>query len=261
MTAFKVAIPARFGSTRLPGKPLRLLAGRPMLEHVYRKALASGAEEVIIATDDRRIMETAASFGAVACMTSAEHASGTDRLAEAATQRNWPDDAIVVNLQGDEPLMPPALLRQVALGLATHPQAGVATLCTRIQNIEEVFDPHAVKVVLDAQGYALYFSRAPIPYHRDAFAQAGGCPVELPAGTDYFRHLGLYAYRVAELRRYPTLPLCMLEQTESLEQLRALWNGVRIYVEEARETPPPGVDTAEDLARAEAWLLNPSVQQ
>ncbi len=254
MTAFKVAIPARFGSTRLPGKPLRTLAGRPMLEHVHRQALASGAEEVIIATDDRRIYAAAESFGATVCMTAVEHASGTDRLAELATQQGWSDDAIVVNLQGDEPLMPPALLRQVAVGLAGHPQAGIATLCTRIQNISEVFDPHLVKVVMDAGGYALYFSRAPIPYHRAAFPSSGQCPTELPADADYFRHLGLYAYRVADLRRYPTLPPCMLEQTESLEQLRALWNGIRIYVEEARETPPPGVDTAEDLERAEAWL-------
>ncbi len=254
MTAFKVAIPARYGSTRLPGKPLRPIAGRPMLEHVYDQALASGAEEVVIATDDARIQQVAQALGARVVMTAAGHASGADRLAEVATQLNWPDETIVVNLQGDEPLMPPALLRQVAIGLASHPEAGIATLCTRISQVHEVFDPNMVKVVLDAQGYALYFSRAPVPYHRDEFSKHGEQLPQLPAGTNYFRHLGLYAYRAADLRRYPTLPPCMLEQTESLEQLRGLWNGIRIYVEEALEVPPPGVDTEADLARVEAWL-------
>ncbi len=254
MTAFKVAIPARYGSTRLPGKPLRAIAGRPMLEHVYHQALVSGAEEVVIATDDARIQQVAQALGAKVVMTAAEHASGADRLAEVATRLDWPDETIVVNLQGDEPLMPPALLRQVALGLAGHPEAGIATLCARISQVHEVFDPHVVKVVLDAQGYALYFSRAPVPYHRDEFSKHGEQLPQLPAGTDYFRHLGLYAYRAADLRRYPTLPPCMLEQTESLEQLRGLWNGIRIYVEEALEVPPPGVDTEADLARVEAWL-------
>ena len=254
MTAFKVAIPARYGSTRLPGKPLRAIAGRPMLEHVYQQALASGAEEVVIATDDVRIQQVARALGAKVVMTAAGHASGTDRLAEVATQLDWPDETIVVNLQGDEPLMPPALLRQVALGLAGHPEAGIATLCTRISQVHEVFDPHVVKVVLDAQGYALYFSRAPVPYHRDEFSKHGERLSQLPAGTDYFRHLGLYAYRAADLRRYPTLPPCRLEQAESLEQLRGLWNGIRIYVEEALEVPPPGVDTEADLARVEVWL-------
>lgn len=254
MTAFKVAIPARYGSTRLPGKPLRLIAGRPMLEHVYRKALLSGAEEVVIATDDDRIHQTAQALGARVVMTAAGHASGTDRLAEVATLLGWPAETIVVNLQGDEPLMPPALLRQVAKGLDSHPEAGIATLCTRISQVHEVFDPHVVKVVLDAEGYALYFSRAPVPYHRDEFSKHGEQLPQLPASADYFRHLGLYAYRAADLRRYPTLPPCMLEQTESLEQLRALWNGIRIYVEEALEVPPAGVDTELDLARVEAWL-------
>jgi 3-deoxy-manno-octulosonate cytidylyltransferase (CMP-KDO synthetase) len=254
VTAFKVAIPARYGSTRLPGKPLRTLAGHPMLEHVYRKAIASGAEEVVIATDDSRIYEVAQTFGASVCLTATDHVSGTDRLAEVATRQGWPDDAIVVNLQGDEPLMPPALLQQVALGLASHPDAGIATLCTRIDTAHEVFDPHAVKVVRDARGYALYFSRAPIPYHRDEFFKNGDHLPELPSSSDYFRHLGLYAYRAADLRRYPQLPPCRLEQTESLEQLRALWNGIRIYVEEVVEVPPPGVDTEQDLARVEAWL-------
>lgn len=254
MTPFKVAIPARYGSTRLPGKPLRSIAGRPMLEYVYRKALASGAEEVVIATDDLRIYRVAQDFGAEVCMTAVEHASGTDRLAEVATQRAWPDEAIVVNLQGDEPLLPPDLLHQVARDLAGHPDAGIATLCTRIATAHEVFDPQVVKVVRDAQGYALYFSRAPIPYHRDEFFKDSDRLPPLPVSADYFRHLGLYAYRTADLRRYPQLPPCLLEQTECLEQLRALWNGIRIYVGEAAEIPPPGVDTEQDLVRVEAWL-------
>jgi 3-deoxy-manno-octulosonate cytidylyltransferase (CMP-KDO synthetase) len=254
MTAFVVAIPARYGSTRLPGKPLRTIAGQPMIEHVYRRALVGGAASVVIATDDARIAEVAAGFGADVCMTAPTHASGTDRLAEVARVRGWSDDTIVVNLQGDEPLMPPALLRQVAEGLERHPPAGIATLCTRIGDVHEVFDPHSVKVVRDAEGYALYFSRAAIPYHREAFARDSGRPEGLPGGSDYFRHLGLYAYRAGTLHRFAGRPPCPLEQTESLEQLRALWNGIRIYVAEAVVLPPAGVDTEADLVRVEAWL-------
>jgi 3-deoxy-manno-octulosonate cytidylyltransferase (CMP-KDO synthetase) len=249
---FRVAIPARYASTRLPGKPLRLLAGRPLIEHVYRRALASGALEVVIATDDARIREVAEGFGATVCMTSPDHASGTDRLAEAAARLGWPDDAIVVNVQGDEPGMPPALVWQVARGLATHPDAGIATACARIRDPAELFDPNAVKVMRDARGYALYFSRAPIPWHREAFRTGAAALAELPADTAWFRHIGLYAYRVAVLRRYPELTPAPAEQAESLEQLRALWHGIRIHVAEAVETPPPGVDTEADLARAEA---------
>ncbi|MBS1247433.1 MAG: 3-deoxy-D-manno-octulosonatecytidylyltransferase [Proteobacteria bacterium] len=250
---FRVAIPARYASTRLPGKLLRLLAGRPLIEHVYRRALVSGALEVVIATDDARIREVAEGFGATVCMTSPEHPSGTDRLAEVATRFGWPDDAIVVNVQGDEPGMPPALIRQVALGLAMHPDAGIATACTRIHAPAEIFDPNAVKVVRDAQDYALYFSRAPIPWHREAFQSGGGAVLaEPPTDTAWFRHIGLYAYRVAVLRRYPHLTPAPAEQVESLEQLRALWHGIRIHVAEAAEAPPPGVDTEADLARAAA---------
>ena len=249
--AFRVAIPARYGSTRLPGKPLRLIAGRTMIEHVFHKARASGASDVVIATDDARIAEVAEGFGARVCMTAEDHVSGTDRLAEVVETLGWADDDIVVNLQGDEPLMPPVLLHQVAAGLSGHRDAGIATLCTPIHSAHEVFDPHIVKVVMDSRGYALYFSRAPIPYHRDEFFAGGD---ELPSDSDYFRHIGLYAYRVAVLRRYPSMPPCMLERTESLEQLRALWNGIRIYVREAVEVPPMGVDTATDLERTQAWL-------
>lgn len=248
---FRIAIPARYASTRLPGKPLRLLAGRPLIEHVYRRAVASGALEVVIATDDPRIQAVAEGFGAVVCMTSPEHPSGTDRLAEVVTRLGWPDEAIVVNLQGDEPRMPPALIRQVALGLEAHPDAGIATACTRIREPAEVFDPNVVKVVRDVRDYALYFSRAPIPWHRAAFGVGGG-GAELPADAGYFRHVGLYAYRVAVLRRYPELAPAPAEQAEALEQLRALWHGIRIHVAEATEAPPPGVDTEADLVRAAA---------
>ncbi|MDQ2696086.1 MAG: 3-deoxy-manno-octulosonate cytidylyltransferase [Pseudomonadota bacterium] len=248
---FRVAIPARYASTRLPGKPLLAIAGRPMIEHVHRRALASGAREVVIATDDPRIRDAAEGFGATVCMTDAGHASGTDRLAEVAQRLNWPDEAIVVNLQGDEPLMPPPLLAQVARGLEEHPEAGIATVATPLHDRREVFDPNVVKVVLDAQGYALYFSRAPIPYHRDAFARGGDA---LPEGALYLRHIGLYAYRAEILRRYPRLPPCMPERAESLEQLRALWNGIRIHVLVTDAAPPVGVDTPADLARVEAVL-------
>jgi 3-deoxy-manno-octulosonate cytidylyltransferase (CMP-KDO synthetase) len=250
---FRVAIPARHASIRLPGKPLRLLAGSPLIEHVYRHALASGASEVIIATDDERIRSVAEGFGAAVCLTSAAHASGTDRLAELVERQGWADDDIVVNLQGDEPLITPLLIRQVASGLADHPAAALATLHTRIETLHELFDPHVVKVLTDHQGYALYFSRAPIPFHRAAFCDNGE-PTQLPDDTVYLRHIGLYAYRVATLRRYPHLPPCAAEKAESLEQLRALWNGLRIFAEEAAEIPPAGVDTEEDLARVESLL-------
>lgn len=251
---FRVAIPARYASTRLPGKPLRLLAGRPLIEHVHRRARASGALEVVIATDDARIRAVAEGFGATVCMTSPAHPSGTDRLAEVAARLGWPDDAIVVNVQGDEPGLPPALIQQVATGLATHPDAGIATACVRIREAAEIFDPNAVKVTRDAQGYALYFSRAPIPWHREAFRGNGSALAESPVDGAWFRHIGLYAYRVAVLRRYPDLAPAPAERTESLEQLRALWHGIRIYVAEAVEIPPSGVDTEADLARlATEW--------
>ena len=246
---FRIAIPARYASTRLPGKPLRLLAGRPLIEHVYRQALDSGAVEVVIATDDLRIRDVARGFGAAVCMTSPDHPTGTDRLAEVAAQRGWPDQDIVVNVQGDEPRIPLTLVRQVAMGLEVHPDAGISTACTRIRDVSEIFDPNAVKVVRDAQGYALYFSRAPIPWSREAFQISQERLTELPEETDWFRHIGLYAYRVAVLRRYPQLTPAPAEQAESLEQLRALWHGTGIYVVEAAEAPPPSVDTESDQAR------------
>lgn len=249
---FRIVIPARFASVRLPGKPLRPLGGQPMIQHVHARARESGAAEVVIATDDARIASAAETFGAKVCMTRADHASGTDRLAEAVQQLGWPDDAIVVNLQGDEPLMPPTLLRQVAEALNLHNAAQVATLCSPIHSSAEVFDPHCVKVVRDARGYALYFSRAPIPWHRDAFAQSTEA---LPEGDGmHFRHIGLYAYRAGYLAEFTRSSPCLLEESEALEQLRAMWYGGRIFVDMAAEVPAHGVDTEADLERAERQL-------
>jgi 3-deoxy-manno-octulosonate cytidylyltransferase (CMP-KDO synthetase) len=236
-------------STRLPEKVLRLLAGRPVIEHVYRVAQASGAAEVFVATDDSRVADTVARFGGQSCMTSASHNSGTDRINEVAQNRGWPDDDIVVNLQGDEPLMPPALVAQVASELAAS-DSGIATLCAPLHSIDEWLDPNVVKVVRDAAGNALYFSRAPIPWDRDG--QAQGKP-RLPAALGW-RHIGLYAYRVGSLRRFSTLPPSPLEQFELLEQLRAQTNGMRIHVGVAAEQPGPGIDTEADLRAAEAIL-------
>lgn len=244
--AFRVLIPARFASTRLPGKPLLDVGGKPMLQRVYEQAVASGAASVVIATDDPRIEQTARAFGAAVCMTSDQHGSGSERLAEAVQLLGYGDEEIVVNLQGDEPLMPPALLAQVADNLAANPAAVVATLCTRIHTAAELFDPHAVKVVMDRSGFALYFSRAVVPWDRDAFAVT---TEQLPDAAEHYRHLGLYAYRVGFLKRYVQLSPCALERMEALEQLRVLWHGERIHVAEAAVAPAPGVDTVEDLER------------
>lgn len=244
--AFKVVIPARFASTRLPGKPLLQIAGRPMLQFVHDQALGSGAGEVIIATDDQRILDAATGFGAVVRMTSATHESGTERLAEVAAAMGWDDDVVVVNVQGDEPLLPPALIRQVAEGLASNPAAAVATLAYPIKDMDEVSDPNIVKVVLDKDGYALYFSRAPIPCRRDESAGEQAMPA--------LRHIGLYAYRAGFLRCYEGLQISPLEDIEKLEQLRVLWNGMKIHVGIASEMPGHGVDTERDLRRVEKIL-------
>ncbi len=243
---FKVVIPARYASTRLPGKPLLDINGKPMIEHVYDRARESSAAEVVIATDDERVMACVAGFGGEACLTAVEHQSGTDRIAEVAEKMGWSDDTIVVNLQGDEPAMPPALIHQVAADMDTHERAGVTTLCTRITDRETLFDPHVVKVVMDREGYALYFSRAPIPWHRDEFLHPER---PLPKDTDFFRHIGLYAYRVGFLKQYVDWEPADIEKAESLEQLRVLWHGGAIHVSEAVEIPGHGVDTEEDLIR------------
>ncbi|MFH1600330.1 MAG: 3-deoxy-manno-octulosonate cytidylyltransferase [Pseudomonadota bacterium] len=246
-TDFIVAIPARFGASRLPGKPLRLIAGEPMVVHVARRALAAGAREVVVATDDPRIADALAGQDLRVCMTRADHASGTDRLAECATQLAWPDDSIVVNLQGDEPFAPPEGIRAVADVLAGG-QAEMATLAAPIEDADTLFDPNAVKLVRDSKGLALYFSRAPIPWQRDRFARDRVGPV---AGSA-LRHIGIYAYRAGFLRTFTQLPPGQLEQLEALEQLRVLEAGYRIAVGLTPVPFPPGVDTEADLARAEA---------
>lgn len=243
---FRVVIPARFGSTRLPGKPLQLLEGRPLLQWVYEIALASGATEVVIATDDERILDAAAGFGASARLTSLTHVSGTDRIAEIALQSGWDEGDVVVNLQGDEPLMPPELVHQVAALLLQHPEAAIATLATRLASVQALLDPNTVKVVTDTTGRALYFSRAPIPWGRDS-APAGIVSQRGCQGAR--RHVGLYAYRVAALRRLSLLPPSQLELLEKLEQLRALEYGMQIRVADALAQPGPDVNTSEDLAR------------
>jgi 3-deoxy-manno-octulosonate cytidylyltransferase (CMP-KDO synthetase) len=243
---FVVVIPARYASSRLPGKPLADIAGKPMVVHVADRARESGAQEVIVATDDHRIQQAVAQHGHTALMTRPDHASGTDRVAEIAVTREWPDDLIVVNVQGDEPRIPALLVRSVAAQLLEHRDAAIATVCHRIHSAAEMFDPNAVKVVLDARGYAAYFSRAPIPFARDAFKAD---PSRLPQGLPAYRHLGLYAYRCGFLKTYSTLPPAAIEQFESLEQLRALWHGYRICVVVTDQAPDPGVDTPEDLQK------------
>lgn len=250
---FRIVIPARYGSERLPGKPLQRLAGKPLLQWVYEAALAAGATETLIATDDQRVLAAAAGFGATARLTSAAHASGTDRIAEVALQSGWPADAVVVNLQGDEPMMPPALLRQVAGLLQQNTDADIATLATPIDSTAMLCDANVVKVVTDPQGRALYFSRAPIPWNRDPPA-AGRAGPGSHAGAR--RHIGIYAYRVSALQRLSRLPPSPLETIEKLEQLRALECGMRIQVADAQSQPGPDVNTIEDLAAA-ARLLAP----
>lgn len=246
MTAdFRVVIPARHGSSRFPGKPLVEIAGRPMLQHVWERARESGAAEVVIATDDERIAAAATAFGADACMTAAHHASGTDRIAEVVAERGWPEESIVVNLQGDEPLMPPALVARAAEDLAAWPSASVATLAVPDSDAAIADNPNVVKVVVDLDGFALYFSRAPIPFRREG-SEVGPLP--------FRRHLGLYAYRCGFLAKYGRLAPAAIERAERLEQLRVLAHGYRIHVADVEGLPPAGVDTPEDIARVEAVL-------
>ena len=249
MTPFTVLIPARYASSRLPGKPLADIAGKPMIVRVAERAVASGAARVVVATDDQRIVDRAKAHGVEALMTRDDHATGTDRLAEAARLLGLAPDAIVVNVQGDEPLLEPALIRRMAEVLAGSPDAAIATACHPIDDPQEAFNPNVVKVVLDARNYAMYFSRATIPWARDAF---GGQVRTVPAGLPLYRHYGLYAYRVSFLTRYPALAPAPIERFEALEQLRALWHGLRIVVEITGGTPAPGVDTPADLERVRA---------
>lgn len=244
--SFKVVIPARFASSRLPGKPLADIAGKPMVVHVAERAVQSGADEVIVATDHADVKDAVERHGFAAVMTRVDHASGTDRIVEVAARRGWGRDEIVANVQGDEPCIEAGLIRQVAEELAADAEAAVATACHPLGSVEEFFNPNVVKVVCDARGHALYFSRAPIPWPRDAFAAARD---RLPEGIPARRHIGIYAYRVAFLRRYGALGQVSLERFEALEQLRILWHGFRIRVTEIGEVPEGGVDTAADLER------------
>jgi len=247
---FVVAIPARYAASRLPGKPLRPLAGEPMVLHVARRALAAGAREVWIATDDDRIATALEGAGVRVAMTSPDHASGTDRLAECARIAGWSDETIVVNLQGDEPFAPAAGIRAVA-ELMRAGDTEMATLAAIVTDVETLFDPNAVKLVRADDGRALYFSRAPIPWPRDAFALDR---TRMPDGGPWLRHIGIYGYRAGFLSRFTALLPGRLERIESLEQLRVLEAGHRIAVGITPEPFPPGVDTPEDLARAEAWI-------
>jgi 3-deoxy-manno-octulosonate cytidylyltransferase (CMP-KDO synthetase) len=241
---FKVVIPARLGSTRLPRKVLREVGGRPLVRWAWEAARRARPDEVVIATDEAEVRDACAAFGADVEMTSARHLSGTDRIHEVARRRNWKASTIVVNLQGDEPLMPPALVRRAAQLLAGDRDADIATLCHPLRALEEWLNPNVVKVVMDGQGRALYFSRAPIPWRRDGATREAP---RLPEGQA-FRHIGLYAYRVGALARFSKLAPALLERAEALEQLRALANGMTIKVGITRDPPPRGVDTEEDLA-------------
>lgn len=238
-----MVIPARYASTRLPGKPLLDIAGMPMIQHVYLRACESEANSVVIATDDERIRRTAEAFGAQVVMTRADHQSGTDRIQEVAAIMGLPAQAVVVNVQGDEPLIPPATINQVAANLRKFTDAGISSLFHTLHDAAELLNPNAVKVVTDAQGYALYFSRSPLPWQ----------DTEPVHGK---RHVGIYAYRVATLNQFVTWPRSLLEVSERLEQLRAMHHGVRIIMDEAAQRVPAGVDTSEDLEAVRQFLTD-----
>ncbi|AUV01709.1 3-deoxy-manno-octulosonate cytidylyltransferase [Phytobacter ursingii] len=246
--SFVVIIPARYASTRLPGKPLVDINGKPMVVHVLERARESGAARVIVATDNTDVARAVEAVGGEVCMTRADHHSGTERLAEVVEKCGFSDDTVIVNVQGDEPMIPPAIIRQVAENLAAR-DIGMATLAVRIHHAEEAFNPNAVKVVTDAQGYALYFSRATIPWDRDRFAAS-----RETIGDTFLRHIGIYGYRAGFIRRYVNWETSPLENIEMLEQLRVLWYGEKIHVAVATEVPGTGVDTQEDLVRVRAEM-------
>lgn len=249
--SFKVVIPARLGSTRLPRKPLQMIAGKPMIQWVVEAAQKSSAEQVVVATDEQEIVDAVTAFGAEVCLTRSDHPSGTDRLQEVAERYRWADDEIVVNVQGDEPLMPGAVIDQVANNLAQHTGASVATLSEPITHVEMMFDRNVVKLVKDHAGRALYFSRAPIPYARDSFSEFQPALPDLHLAQ---RHIGIYAYRVRLLHDFVRWPVAAMEVWEKLEQLRVLANGEIIHVEPACMAVPGGVDTEQDLTRIRAIM-------
>jgi 3-deoxy-manno-octulosonate cytidylyltransferase (CMP-KDO synthetase) len=252
---FRVVIPARYASSRLPGKPLADIGGRPMVLHVLDRALQAGAQQVVVATDDARVQQAVEAAGQEALLTSPEHQSGTERLVEVVETLGWDDDTLVVNVQGDEPLIDPALIREAARQLVVHEDAVMATLAHPIHDHADFVNPNVVKVVSDEAGYALYFSRAPIPWPRDAFAAQQA----MPAGHGALRHIGLYAYRAGFLRLYASLDASPLEQAEMLEQLRVLWHGHRISLGITAGAPAPGVDTPQDLERVRALFADTKV--
>lgn len=241
--AFVVVIPARYASSRLPGKPLADIGGKSMVERVYQQALQSGASRIVVATDDERVAAVVDAFGGEVCMTRPEHNSGTERLAEVISKLALPAETVVVNVQGDEPFIPPLIIRQVAQNLAAQQKARMATLAVPLSDSSEISNPNIVKVVSDKDGYALYFSRSVIPFDRDGKFQQ-------QLAQHYRRHIGIYAYRAGFIQQYVSWPASTLEQIESLEQLRVLWQGEAIHVDTALQTPPVGVDTPDDLAHA-----------
>ncbi|MBE2895553.1 3-deoxy-manno-octulosonate cytidylyltransferase [Pasteurellaceae bacterium HPA106] len=254
MANFTVIIPARFASSRLPGKPLADIVGKPMIQHVWEQAKKAGAQRVVVATDDERVKSAVEQFGGEVCMTSASHNSGTERLAEVIDVLGLSDDDIVVNVQGDEPLIPPAIIQQVA-NLLAGSKAKMATLAVPIDEASELANPNVVKALCDKDGYVLYFSRAPIPWHRDEFAaQAVSNAQSAVRAFPYLRHIGLYAYRAGFIRQYIAWAPSPIEQIESLEQLRVLWYGEKIHIAIAQETPAVGVDTEEDLEKVRQIL-------
>ncbi|MCV2883911.1 3-deoxy-manno-octulosonate cytidylyltransferase [Aestuariibacter sp. AA17] len=250
---FTVIIPARYASTRFPGKPLVDISGKPMVQHVYERAKEAGASKVIVATDDARIAKTVSDFGGQYCMTASYHESGTERLAEVIDVEGILSHELIVNVQGDEPFIPPENILQVAENLHAHQEAEMATLAVPITEVEEVFNPNVVKVVTDKLGFALYFSRATVPYDRARFLDADTID---EVGDYYSRHIGIYAYRAGFINQYVNMAPSGIEQIESLEQLRVLWHGEKIHVEKARVTPPTGIDTPEDLEKLLSTLTS-----
>lgn len=251
MSDYKIVIPARYGSSRLPGKPLINLAGKPMIQHVYERAVETGVKDIVIATDDQRIYEAAEGFGANVVMTRDDHENGTERIVEVAQLLGWSDTDVIVNLQGDEPLIPKALIELTAKGLLDNPVAGMSSLCTAIDSVEDAFDPNVVKAVLDNDGFAMYFSRASIPWDRDAYKETVSTVTQI---APVYRHIGMYGYRVSFLKAYAGMEQTALEQAECLEQLRALCYGVKIHMSVISEAPGHGVDTMADVDRVERLL-------
>ncbi|OOR99382.1 3-deoxy-manno-octulosonate cytidylyltransferase [Canicola haemoglobinophilus] len=253
---FTVIIPARYASSRLLGKPLADIAGKPMIQHVWEKAQQSGASRVVVATDNEDVAQAVHSFGGEVCMTSSQHNSGTERLAEVVEKLAIPDDEIIVNIQGDEPLIPPVIVSQVAQNLANN-GVNMATLAVKLADAEELFNPNVVKAVTDKNGNVLYFSRAAIPWNRDQFANLSAQQQkQLLLQDHYLRHIGIYAYRAGFIKQYVQWQPTTLEQIESLEQLRVLWYGEKIHVDLAKEVPAVGVDTAEDLEKVRSILAH-----